>query len=71
MRAQEKRELVRRLQAGKRKAKRERPKRLRQVEARLDELERRRRELPAGERSEIYRELRDLGAERLRLKWGD
>lgn len=70
MTTSEKRALVRRLQAGKRRARRGRPSRLREVERRMDALG---REYKAAktpqERRAIRRELRDLGQERMRLRW--
>jgi hypothetical protein len=62
--------LVERLQAGKRRARRERPQRLREVEAKMRELGDEFRQLPEGHarRSEIIRELRPLGEQRVSLR---
>ena len=71
MTATEKRALVRRLQAGKRAARKRRPARLREVERRMDALGVEYREAETTEqRRAIRRELRDLGQERMRLRWG-
>lgn len=68
----EKRQLVRRLQAGKARARQERPARLARIEAQLDELGRRHAEAATPEdRAAIVRELRPLGVQRTRLKWGE
>lgn len=68
----EKRQLVRRLQAGKRQARKQRPKRLRELKAAIAALNGEFRSLPEGHprRIEIIRELEPLGRERQRLKWG-
>ena len=73
MTATEKRQLVARLQAGKRRKRQERPQRLRALEQSMTEMGREFSRLPAGDprRVEIIRELRPLGEARARLRWGD
>lgn len=64
----EKKALVRRLQAGKRKAKRERPKRLREIENAMAEIEKqRRRENDPSARASLIREIAALGVQRSKL----
>lgn len=76
MTTEEKRALVKRLQDGRRAAKRARPQRLRAVEQRMDALGAEFAQLPTypegqQRRREIRAELRDLGQQRSRLKWAE
>jgi hypothetical protein len=65
----EKRKLVRRLQAGKRRAKRERPQRLKEVERQMDLIEEQRRAASdPQERASLIREIAALGRERRRFQ---
>lgn len=66
--AAEKRALVRRLQAGKRKAKRDRPKRIKEIEKQMDVIERRRKREPEPSvRASLIREIAALGIQRKKL----
>lgn len=75
MTAGEKRALVRRLQAGKRRARALRPKRLAECEARMlamsDEHSAARLAGDYARAAEIVRELEVVGIERSRLAWGE
>lgn len=74
MTPREKRALVRRLQAGKRRARARRPQRLADCEARMQAMgAEHKAAMAAGEyrrAAEILRELERVGAERYRLRWG-
>jgi hypothetical protein len=66
----ERQALVRRLQEGKRRKRRERPRRLAAVERRMDALGVEYRKAEPERRREIRTELRALGEERHDLRWG-
>jgi hypothetical protein len=70
-RKQADRELVRRLQEDKRRARRQRPQRLARIEEQIDALGAEFRSLPAGHprRASIVVELRPLGAKRAQLRY--
>jgi hypothetical protein len=63
---------LRKMQAGRARARKRRPARLREVEARMDQLGVEIREAATAEERWARRvELRQLGNERMRLKWGE